>query len=51
MKARFADKAVLRAQIWGATAKNPDSMMPPFGKHNVLAEDAIDKVLEYVHPL
>ena len=48
MKARFPDKAKLRAQIWDATAANPNSMMPPFGKHSVLSEKEIDAVTEWV---
>jgi len=48
MKARFPDKAKLRAQIWDATAANPNSMMIPFGKHSVLSEKDIDAVTEWV---
>jgi sulfur-oxidizing protein SoxX len=51
MKARFPDKAVLRAQIWDATAKNPNTMMPPFGRHEIMTEAEIDKVLEFIHSL
>ena len=51
MKARFPDKAVLREQIWDATKKNPQSLMPPFGKHRILTEDQIDKVVEFIHSL
>ena len=51
MKARFPDKAVLRAQIFDATKKNPNSMMPPFGRHKILSGDEIDKVVEYIHSL
>ena len=51
MKARFPDKAVLRAQIWDATAKNPNSMMPPFGRHKALTEGQIDKITDYIHSL
>ena len=51
MKARFPDKAKLRDQIWDATKKNPNSMMPPFGRHEILTEEEIDKVLEYVYTL
>ena len=51
MQARFPDKAVLRAKIWDATATNPSSMMPPFGKHQALTEQEIDKVVEYVYGL
>ncbi len=51
MKARFPDRAVLRAQIWDATVKNPNSMMPPFGKHSALSEGQIDKITDFVHSL
>ncbi|CAB9539322.1 Sulfur oxidation cycle carrier protein SoxY-Cys110-persulfide--sulfur compound transferase, SoxX subunit [Bathymodiolus brooksi thiotrophic gill symbiont] len=51
MKARFPDKAVLRAQIWDATVKNSKSLMPPFGKHKVLTENQIDKVTDFIHSL
>lgn len=51
IKQRFPDKAKLRAQIWDATAFNPDSAMPPFGKHGILSEDEIDKVVEFLYTL
>ena len=51
MKARFPDKAVMRAQIWDATVKNVNSMMPPFGRHEILTEAEIDKVVEFIHSL
>lgn len=51
MKARYPDKAKLRAQIWDPTAKNPNAAMPPMGKHGVLTEEEIDAVTEWVHSL
>ena len=51
MKLRYPDKAVLRAQIWDATAKNPNSIMPPFGRHQMLSEEEIDWITDYVHSL
>jgi len=51
MKARFPDKSKLRAQIWDSTKMNPNSMMPPFGRHDILSEDEIDKVVEYIYTL
>lgn len=51
MKARFPDKAKLREQIWDASTINPHSIMPPFGRHGILTEDEIDKVVEYMHSL
>ena len=51
MKSRFPDKSVLRAQISDATTNNPNSMMPPFGRHNILSNSEIDKVTAYIHSL
>ncbi len=51
MKERFPDRNKLRAQIWDATAANPRTTMPPFGKHQILTEQEIDQVVEYIHSL
>ena len=51
MSARFPDKKVLRAKIWDATVSNPSTFMPPMGKHKVLTEEEIDKVVEFVYGL
>ena len=51
MKARFPDKAKLRAQIWDSTVANPNSIMIPFGRNRVLSEEEIDQIVEYVYTL
>ena len=51
MEARFPDKSKLRAQIWDSNQFNSNSLMPPFGRHEILTEDEIDKVVEYIHSL
>ena len=51
MKARFPDKAKLRAQIWDATKTNPNTIMPPFGRQQILSESEIDKIVEYIYTL
>ena len=51
IKARFPDKAKLRSQIWDSTRNNPNSMMPPFGRHEILTEAEIDKVVEFIYSL
>jgi len=51
MQTRFPNKADLRRQIWDATIKNPESAMPPFGKHGALSEDEIDAVVEFIWTL
>lgn len=51
MKARFPDRAKLRAQIWDATVANPESIMLPFGRHHILSEAEIDQVVDYLYTL
>lgn len=51
IKARFPDRAQLREQIWDATQANPDSIMPPFGRHRILSEEEIEKVIDYMYTL
>ncbi|HED18002.1 MAG TPA: sulfur oxidation c-type cytochrome SoxX [Gammaproteobacteria bacterium] len=51
MKARFPDKAKLRAQIWDATKANENSIMPPFGRQQILGESDIDKIVEFIYTL
>ncbi len=51
MKARYPDKSKLRAQIWDATASNPNTIMPPFGKHKMLSEEEIDKITDFIYGL
>ncbi len=51
MKARYPDRAKLRAQIWDATVNNPHTSMPPFGKHKLLTEEEIDKVTDFIQGL
>jgi sulfur-oxidizing protein SoxX len=51
MKLRYPDKKVLREQIWDASKRNPNSIMPPFGRHSMLSEEQIDQIVEYVYTL
>ena len=51
MKTRFPDRDVLRAQIWDAAVKNPDTRMPPFGRNRILTEEEIDLVTDYIQSL
>ena len=51
MKMRFPDREVLRAQIWDAATRNPDTRMPPFGRNRILTEEEIDLVTDYIQSL
>lgn len=51
MKSRYPDKEKLRSQIWDATKGNPATSMPPFGKHRMLTNEEINKVVEFIYTL
>ena len=51
MKARFPDAEILHKQIWDATENNPDTRMPPFGRHGILSREEIDLIVEYLYTL
>ncbi len=51
MKLRYPDKAVLRAHVWNEMKFNPNTAMPPFGKHKILTEGEIDKVVDFLYTL
>lgn len=48
MKVRFPEVSDLRAKIWDSNASNPNSIMPPFGRHGILTDDEIDKITVYL---
>jgi len=51
MEVRYSDKAQPRARTWDPTRNNPQSLMPPFGRHQILSQSEIDKVVEYIWSL
>ena len=51
MQSRYPDKMKLRAQIWDASTNNSLTVMPPFGRHGILTEQEIDKVVAFIHSL
>jgi len=51
MQQRFPDKAKLRAQISDSTVVNPNSIMPPFGRHKIISDKEIDLVTDYIYQL
>jgi sulfur-oxidizing protein SoxX len=48
MKSRFESKEALRAQIYDPTVRNPNTSMPPFGKHRLLSNKQIDQIVEWL---
>jgi sulfur-oxidizing protein SoxX len=51
MKGRYPKKEDLRKQIWDPTVANPESSMPPFGKHEVLSKSELDKLVDFIWSL
>ncbi|EGV30784.1 hypothetical protein ThidrDRAFT_2416 [Thiorhodococcus drewsii AZ1] len=51
MQTRFASKKALARQIWDPTVKNPEAVMPPFGKHEILTQKEFVDVVEYIWSL
>jgi sulfur-oxidizing protein SoxX len=51
MKLRFPDRAVLKSQIYDAALRNSDTVMPPYGRHNILTNQELDLVVDFIHSL
>lgn len=51
MQARFPERAVLWDQIYDAGVRNPNTVMPPYGRHRILSEEELDLVVDYIHSL
>lgn len=51
MQGRYPTKEALRRQIWDPTVANPDTSMPPFGKHEILSKTELDKVVDFIWSL
>jgi len=51
MKARFPDKQKLYDQIYDATKANPNTIMPPFGKNEILTKKEIEAITDWVYTL
>ena len=51
MKARFPDKARLKEQLVDPQKFNPDTMMPPYGKHHIISEKDVDDIVEWLYTL
>lgn len=51
IRQRYPDRVDLRQRIWDARAFNPDTIMPPYGRHRILTEEEIDQVVDYIYGL
>jgi len=48
---RALGKAKLRELLRDPMVANPDTLMPPFGRHRILDDAEIDRLVEFLHAL
>jgi L-cysteine S-thiosulfotransferase len=51
MKARFPDRQALYVIIFDEEQRNPQTVMPPFGKNRILTPAEIDQVIDFLYIL
>lgn len=49
VKAMIPDRTTLYAIIFDEEARNPQTMMPPFGKNLILTPEQINEVIDYLY--
>ena len=49
MKERYPDRKELRAIITDETKRNPQTVMPPFGRNLILTGDEIEAVIDFLY--
>ena len=49
MRERFPDRARLYAQIWDASTFNIDTMMPPYGRQQILSSQEINAIIDFLY--
>src|SRR3569833_108064 len=51
MKARFPDRKELTAIIEDETKRNPETVMPPFGRNLILNDKEISAIVDFLYQL
>ena len=49
MKARFPDRKELAAIVSDETKRNPETVMPPFGRNLILTTGEIDAIVDFLY--
>jgi L-cysteine S-thiosulfotransferase len=49
MKARYPDRKELTAIIFDETKRNPQTVMPPFGRNLILTDAEIESVVDFLY--
>lgn len=51
IKARYPERDELVAIIFDETKRNPQTMMPPFGRNRILTEQEINAIVDFLQTL
>ncbi|TYO64860.1 sulfur oxidation c-type cytochrome SoxX [Bradyrhizobium hipponense] len=51
IKAKYPDRNELVAILFDETRRNPQSMMPPFGRNRILTEQEINAIVDFLQTL
>jgi sulfur-oxidizing protein SoxX len=49
IKARFPDRKELRGIVFDETKRNPQSVMPPFGRNLILTDGEIEAIVDFLY--
>ena len=49
MKARFPDRKELTAIVFDETKRNPQTVMPPFGRNLILTDGEIEAIVDFLY--
>lgn len=49
MKARFPDRKQLADIIYDETRRNPQTVMPPFGRNLILTDQEINEIIDFLY--
>ncbi len=49
MKARFPDRKALFAIVFDETKRNPQTVMPPFGRNLILTSQEINTIIDFLY--
>ena len=51
MKARFPDRAKLRKQLNDPQSNNANTLMPPYGKHEIISKKDVENIIDWLYTL
>jgi sulfur-oxidizing protein SoxX len=49
MKTRFPDRKELREIVFDETKRNPQTVMPPFGRNLILTDGEIEAIVDFLY--